>query len=189
MFPGIPGSTCPGSGLKIRARGNPGTLDSAAVYSQGKAAGGATFRRPEGCWYHEGLIYLSDTNGGNAGRGQIFVFDPARSQLRLIFESPDADVLDHPDNIAMTPRGGLVICEDRPRNIQRVLALNTDGELVRLAANNVVLNGEVGGLAGDFRNREWAGACFSADGRWLFLNIQTPGITVAVTGPWEALRI
>jgi hypothetical protein len=26
---------------------------------------------------------------------------------------------------------------------------------------------------------------FSPDGGWLFLNIQTPGITLAITGPWH----
>ena len=31
---------------------------------------------------------------------------------------------------------------------------------------------------------EWAGACYSPDGKWLFVNIQTPGITFAITGPW-----
>ena len=41
------------------------------------------------------------------------------------------------------------------------------------------------GYIGDFRNREWAGATFSPDGRWLFANIQTPGITFAITGPWN----
>ncbi len=56
---------------------------------------------------------------------------------------------------------------------------------MRFARNNVVLNGERNGLTGDFRNREFAGATFSPNGRWLFLNIQTPGFTVAITGPWE----
>ena len=32
--------------------------------------------------------------------------------LRLIFESPGTDVLDSPDNITVSPRGGLVLCED-----------------------------------------------------------------------------
>jgi len=27
--------------------------------------------------------------------------------------------------------------------------------------------------AGDYRGSEWAGACYSPDGRWLFVNIQT----------------
>jgi secreted PhoX family phosphatase len=36
----------------------------------------------------------------------------------------------------------------------------------------------------DYRQNEWAGACYSPDGKWLFANIQTPGITFAITGPW-----
>ena len=47
-----------------------------------------------------------------------------------------------------------------------------------------MLNGEKNGFEGDFRHREFAGATFSADGRWLFFNAQTPGITFGVTGPW-----
>jgi len=35
-----------------------------------------------------------------------------------------------------------------------------------------------------FESREWAGATFS-DG-WLFVNVQSPGITFAITGPWES---
>ena len=38
--------------------------------------------------------------------------------------------------------------------------------------------------AGDYRQNEWAGACYSPDGNWLFVNIQTPGVTFAITGPW-----
>jgi len=32
---------------------------------------------------------------------------------------------------------------------------------------------------------EFTGPTFSADGKVLFVNIQTPGITLAITGPWE----
>ena len=38
---------------------------------------------------------------------------------------------------------------------------------------------------GNYTQAEWAGACFSPDGRRLFVNIQTPGITFAITGPWH----
>jgi len=31
----------------------------------------------------------------------------------------------------------------------------------------------------------WAGACFSADGQWMFANLYNPGITFAITGPWQ----
>lgn len=43
-------------------------------------------------------------------------------------------------------------------------------------------NGRV--RAGDYRQNEWAGASYSPDGKWLFVNIQTPGVTFAFTGPW-----
>ena len=35
---------------------------------------------------------------------------------------------------------------------------------------------------------ELAGAVFSPDGSTLFVNIQTPGVTVAITGPWRNLE-
>ena len=35
-------------------------------------------------------------------------------------------------------------------------------------------------------NSEFAGAVFSPDGSTLFVNIQYPGMTLAVTGPWRA---
>jgi secreted PhoX family phosphatase len=60
-----------------------------------------------------------------------------------------------------------------------------NGELFVFARNDVVLAGEVNGLRGDFRGSEWGGACFDPSGEWLFVNLQDPGITFAVTGPWE----
>jgi uncharacterized protein len=36
----------------------------------------------------------------------------------------------------------------------------------------------------NYRANEWAGATFDASGQWLFVNIQTPGVTFAITGPW-----
>ena len=32
---------------------------------------------------------------------------------------------------------------------------------------------------------EWSGACYSPDGKWLFVNLYQPGISYAITGPWE----
>ena len=65
---------------------------------------------------------------------------------------------------------------------------NEDSCLFTLAANNIDFregtrppNTE----AKDYRNQEWAGVTFSPDGKWLFANIQTPGVTFAITGPWE----
>ncbi len=47
-----------------------------------------------------------------------------------------------------------------------------------------MLNGERNGIIGDFRGTEFAGACYSPNGQWLFGNLQGPGITFAITGPW-----
>jgi len=91
--------------------------------------------------------------------------------------------LDSPDNIAVGPRPGLALCEDG-RGSDRVLALNRRGELTEVVQGNVVLSGERG-FFGDFRTSELAGACFDRDGEWMFLNIQRPGVTVAIRGPWR----
>jgi len=40
----------------------------------------------------------------------------------------------------------------------------------------------------DAGKSEFCGACFSPDGQVLFVNIQRPGVTFAITGDWSALR-
>lgn len=37
---------------------------------------------------------------------------------------------------------------------------------------------------GDYRGFEFCGACWDPTGRTLFVNVETPGITFAITGPW-----
>ena len=39
-------------------------------------------------------------------------------------------------------------------------------------------------VPGDYGDIEFAGAVFDPTGRTLFFNVQTPGITFAVSGPW-----
>ena len=154
-----------------------------SIFRQGSENGGATFARLEGTWYGNGRIYIVSTSGGELEAGQVWEYDPTNEQLRLIYESPSADILDMPDNLCVSPRGGLILCEDGPTDTF-IRGLTTDGTIFPFAKNNVVLNGEKNGFEGDFRHREFAGATFSADGRWLFFNAQTPGITFGVTGPW-----
>ena len=163
---------------------SPGSDDTLGVYMQGHLQGAATFGRLEGCEYAEGHIFVTATIGGEAQKGQVWRYTPAEEKLTLLYESPAADVLDMPDNLAVSPRGGLVLCEDGYHKPQRLHALSADGRLFPLAANNVLLAGQKNSIKGDFRGDEWAGACFSPDGRTLFVNIQTPGFTVAINGPW-----
>jgi secreted PhoX family phosphatase len=159
--------------------------DGIGVFMQGFSQGGASFRRGEGIFYRHGRIYFTCTSGGAASKGQVFELDPYRNKLRLIFESPGSDVLDMPDNLAVSPRGGILLCEDGSLVGQYMRGLTRGGQIFDFAQNNVVLNGEVNGIIGDFRGSEWAGADWTADGDYLFANIQTPGITFAITGPWH----
>jgi secreted PhoX family phosphatase len=156
--------------------------DSLGVFAQGYDKGAARFARLEGCWYGDRSIYVHATNGGNAKRGQIWQYRATGSdagELTLIFESPSAEVLDGPDNVTVSPRGGIVICEDGAGE-QYIRGLTRDGRIFDFAKN----------LA---NNDEFAGACFSPDGRTLFLNIMgstidagpSRGMTIAIWGPWQ----
>lgn len=153
-----------------------------AVFQQGWARGGAVFQRLEGCWYGEGNIYFNATSGGDVGAGQVWSYRPDgrdEGTLTLIFESPAREVLDSPDNLCVSPRGGLVLCEDSAGE-QFLRGLSAEGRIfdfIRTAGPSA----------------ETAGACFSPDGRTLFFNIQggtsaattLAGGTYAVWGPWE----
>jgi secreted PhoX family phosphatase len=153
------------------------------VLQQGVSLGGAIFSRLEGATFGDGRLYVTATDGGDAGMGQVWEIDPRRDQLRLVYESPGAPTLNMPDNLTLSPRGGLVICEDGTAT-PCVHGLTREGRIFRFARNNIKIDKPRNGLTGDYSQREFAGATYSPDGKWLFFNAQTPGITFAVTGPW-----
>jgi secreted PhoX family phosphatase len=158
----------------------------ATPFQQGAALGGASFRRLEGCWYSEDdrVIYFNSTDGGGASAGQVWSWrrERRREVLELVYESPSSDVLLKPDNLTVSPRGGVLLCEDPDRARQAFLrGLTEDGELFEFAAN--IRPGTIPGTTTPQSFDEFAGATFS--GGWLFVNIQTPGITFAITGPWR----
>ncbi len=167
-----------------------------STVQQGIAQGGARFRRLEGCWWADSKGYFLSTNGGPVSEGQVFEYDSVNETLKLIYASPAAADLDNPDNITVTPRGGLLLCEDAAggTNIvgERLVGLTLNGNTFTFAQNNIVLTAQQIAAAkktvvpDDYRTQEFAGACYSSDGEWLFVNIQTPGITFAITGPWGA---
>ena len=118
------------------------------------------------------------------GAGQVWRYTPhgnSGGTLELIFESPSAEVLDSPDNICVSPRGGLVLCEDGDDD-QYIRGLTVKGEIFDVAQNLIYAldDGQPDGA------NEFAGACFSPDGQTLFVNVQTPGVTFAIWGPWQA---
>jgi hypothetical protein len=168
----------------------PGNRNGDGVVSQGLAAGGSRFIALEGCTFSEGLVYFTSKLGGRAMAGYVLAYEPAREKLWMVYESDGHDQFSGPDNIVVSPRGSLVVCEDRltaSKEAQMVCGLTRDGEFFRFCQVNPGLVGDYGGhdLAATALTSEWAGATFSRDGQWLFLNLYSPGVTCAVTGPWQ----
>jgi len=187
--------------------------DASNVFHQGRDKGGAKFLGGEGCTYRDGAAVFGSSDGGDAGLGQVWQYTPTtnigqpneQGELELLFESMSRSEMDGPDNMCTSPGGGIVICEDGNLKNNRVLGLRPDGSLVTIADNLVGVqqhyleaSGKLydptvpddGKSAGDgIGYSEFAGACFSPDGQWLFVNIQVPGITCAITGDWSLLGL
>lgn len=155
---------------------------------RGAEAGAARFSRGEGMWYGseeevgEEAIYWICTDGGKVQKGQVFRYFPSPLEgqagesgqpgtMDLFLEPNDTDLLKNGDNLCIAPWGDLVICEDTS-GTNAIRGVTPAGEFYTIGRNG--MNGA-----------EFAGACFSPDGRWLFVNIQTPGTTLAITGPWR----
>ena len=167
----------------------PGTHDGKGVVSQGLEAGGSAFRALEGCVWHDSQLYFTSKNSGAKRGGYVFQLDLAQSSLQLIYESPGRGGFSGPDNVNVSPRGNLVICEDREAGStrgQHLAGLNPAGELFAFCRINPEISGNYAGhnLAHTAAKSEWAGVCFSPDGQWMFANIYGPGISCAITGPW-----
>jgi secreted PhoX family phosphatase len=176
------------------------------VAIQGIAAGGAQFNRLEGIWWSGDRCFFNSTSGGNAQFGQVWEYRPDRSgngTLTLIYESTGFDPnigrtpLDSPDNLTITPRGGILLCEDDSNpsgaigaandthplapgitDVNRLIGLGDDGLPFEFAVHT-------------FNDTELAGACFAKNAKdVLFVNTfgdGTPGsgATFAITGPWS----
>jgi len=155
---------------------NTSSSNSQTVANQGFAQGAAQFARLEGAWFGGGSISFTSTSGGTLGRGQVWEYAAhgnSGGQLRLLFESTDSTALDNPDNITVTPRGGIILCEDGGADqFEFLRGLTPHGYIFDFAKNLV-------------SGSEFAGATFSPDGQTLFVNIQSPGATYAIWGPWE----
>jgi secreted PhoX family phosphatase len=168
---------------------NDGTHDGKGVVTQGIEAGGSAFRALEGCIWTEGEVYFTSKNSGAAKGGYIFRLDLVQDKIELIHEAPGKGGFSGPDNINISPRGGLVICEDREvgdMSAQYLAGLNREDGLFGFARVNPLLSGTHLGfnLVDTALTSEWAGVCFSNDGQWMFANVYNPGFTCAITGPW-----
>ena len=146
--------------------------------------------RGEGITWDGESVWFSASLGGVSGAGQIFQYEEsaggsAKGTLTLRYEVTDRSVLSCPDNLVMTPWNELLLAEDNYRvadgcTHQYIRCMNRQGEIYDIARNR--RNFPKAGKAG----AEFTGACFSPDGRYLFVNLQTPeNVTVAIRGPWK----
>ena len=148
---------------------------------RGAAAGAATFARGEGLCAAGDAFAFTCTIGGRQRLGQVFLYQPSPvegrdgekrqpGRLTLIAEAAEDSLLRNADNLTMAPWGDLVVCEDTSGHCGLV-GIRPDGTQYPLADNA-------------WSKSELAGVCFAPDGRTLFVNIQYPGTTLAITGPW-----
>ena len=142
--------------------------------------GAARFARGEGMWYGDGELFFACTSGGPDELGQVFKYIPSQfegtnretedpAKLILFAESDDKHILKNCDNLTVAPWGDVILCEDHQDAYLR--GITPEGQIYTLGHN-------VG------HKSEFAGATFSPSGQTLFVNIQGPGHTLAITGPW-----
>lgn len=149
---------------------------------RGARAGATVFARGEGCWWGEGEVWFCCTNGGPGKLGQLFRFRPAGDggELELFLEPRESDLLTNGDNLTVAQNGDVILAEDRIAkerggNRCSLHGVTGEGRLYTLATNRL-------------NSSELAGVCFSPDGETMFVNIQNPGLTLAITGDWAARK-
>ncbi|MFE5160039.1 alkaline phosphatase PhoX [Streptomyces sp. NPDC056697] len=149
-------------------------------------------RKLEGMWWADGGAYIVSSFARKESPvqhdGQVWFYDPKRRTLTLkvllgVNPDPSKDgAFDGPDNITVSPYGGLVIAEDG-EGIQHLFGATEDGRTYPIARNDLNI-----GTAEEPEFSEFTGVVFSPDGSTLFANIQVPGIMLAITGPWRRQR-
>jgi uncharacterized repeat protein (TIGR03803 family) len=150
---------------------------------RGAAKGAATFMRGEDLCAAGNDLFFTATIGGPSSFGQVFryrtsEFEGTNSEtnapgtLTLVAESSETSLLRGADNLTMAPNGDLMVCEDTATHCG-IVGIGPDGMQYAIADNA-------------YSDAELAGVCFSPDGKTMFVNIQYPGMTLAITGPWPA---
>ena len=137
-------------------------------------------------WAGDKEIFFAATSGGASFGGQVWKYTPSVEEgkrgerlkpatLSLFIESPHRRLIDMCDNLTIAPWGDIVLCEDGPGE-NYLVGVTRQGDIYSLARNAIVNDR---GSASEF-----AGSTFSPDGTTLFCNLQGPGLTLAITGPW-----
>ncbi|MEM6775612.1 MAG: alkaline phosphatase PhoX, partial [Pseudomonadota bacterium] len=143
------------------------------------AAGASLLARGEGIHMGADDLYVCSTSGGARKLGQVFRLVPGRGDgpdtISLFFESESEEQFNFGDNLTVAPSGHLIVCEDQYTPI-------VDNHLREISPS-----GEVAALGRLHMQTELAGACFSPDGKWLFVNAYSPTRTFAISGLWRHL--
>ena len=99
-------------------------------------------------WMGNDEIYFACTTGGANQRGQIWKYRPEdpltrniptesnepRGKLTLLAEPNDAAVVEHADNLTVSPWGDLIVCEDGTED-QFLLGVTTEGHFYKFGRN------------------------------------------------------
>ncbi|MET7675079.1 alkaline phosphatase PhoX [Streptomyces seoulensis] len=143
-------------------------------------------RKLEGMWWGDGGVYVVSSYAREESPvqhdGQVWFYDPRRRTLTLKVLLGTGGEFDGPDNITVSPYGGLVIAEDG-EGAQHLFGATDGGRTYPIARNELNLGTESAPAYSEF-----TGVTFSPDGHTLFANIQEPGIMLAITGPWKRQR-
>lgn len=147
--------------------------------------GAALFARGEGMWYGNGEVFFACTNGGSKQAGQVFRYTPSLSEgkpdeksspgkLTLFAEPNDTNILKYCDSLTVSPWGDVILVEDSAD--AHIRGITPEGRVYNIGRN-------IGSKS------ELAGVCFSPSGNTMFVNIQEEGLTFAITGPWDKLKV
>ncbi|KAA0931592.1 alkaline phosphatase PhoX [Streptomyces apricus] len=146
-------------------------------------------RKLEGMWWGDGGAYIVSSYAREESPvqhdGQVWFYDPKRRTLTLkvllgVNPDPSEDgAFDGPDNITVSPYGGLVIAEDG-EGVSHLFGATESGRTYPIARNDLNI-----GTEDEPEFSEFTGVTFSPDGKTLYANIQVPGIMVAIKGPWK----
>ncbi len=129
-----------------------------------------TFDLPADAVKHDGMVWFYDYEAETITL--VTYFPHQQTAADGTKAKYDDLTFDGPDNVTVTPWGTLVLAEDGA-GASHVLSSVPGGPSYAIARNQL-------------NDSEFTGPTFSEDGRTLFVNIQTPGITLAITGPWES---
>lgn len=153
------------------------TVDPGEPHDDALAKGAVRFTRLERSHFAGGAFWFDDTACGEARRGQVYRLIPGpegvvgADTLELFFESTSANELDAQDNVIVTPWGDVWLAEDGGGE-NRIVGITPEGGTYVFARN----------AQADMN--EFAGPTFSPDGKTFFVNVQDPGTTFAIWGPF-----